>query len=98
MKPYQVSITQAAEEDILTAYHWYEVQKKGLGKRFRDALFRSITSLQTRPLSFQIRYGEIRVSFVPKFPFGIHFHVRENTVLILAVFHSASDPEKWMER
>jgi plasmid stabilization system protein ParE len=98
MKRYQVTITQSAEEDILTTYHWYEDQQKGLGKRFRDELFSSIKSLQLRPLSIQVRYGEIRVSFVKKFPYGIHFHVRENSVLILAVFHCASDPEKWKER
>ncbi len=58
----------------------------------------TVRHIQKNPLKIQIRYEQIRVSFLKKFPYGIHFNVTENIILIIAVFHTAVDPKKWVKR
>lgn len=95
---YTVDISQAAEDDIRYAFLWYEEQKEGLGFDFEDHFSKAIDSIQSNPLKTQVRYADIRVFFLKKFPYGIHFKVNGSTILIAAVFAAKDDPAKWEER
>lgn len=97
---YFVEISEAAEDDIEEAFLWYEDQKNNLGYSFEDHVNKAVDSIQNNPLKTQIRYSNTRVFFLKKFPFGIHFQVNEQEkfILIVAVFHTSRDPEKWTER
>jgi hypothetical protein len=35
---------------------------------------------------------------VHRFPFGIYFRMRGSLLIVLAVFHTRRNPEKWRER
>ena len=97
---YAIDIAKAAEDDIREAFHWYEDQKDNLGSLFEDHINKSIVSIQNNPLKTQIRYGNTRVFFLEKFPYGIHFQANEQemTILIVAVFHHSRDSDKWTDR
>ncbi len=97
---YSIEIADAAEDDIREAFLWYEDQKDNLGSLFEDHVNKAVDSIQSNPLKTQIRYGNTRVFFLKKFPYGIHFHANEQEkfILIVAVFHASRDPEKWTER
>lgn len=95
---YSISIAEAAENDIREAFLWYEDQKKNLGNRFENYVNKAIDGIQNNPLKTQIRYGNTRVFILNKFPYGIHFQVTKNHILIVALFHTSQNPEKWTER
>lgn len=95
---YTISIAEAAEQDLREAFKWYAEKQPQLGQRFRDHISDSIQYIQNHPLKFQIRYGRIRVYFMNVFPYGIHYRVRDNHIIIVAVFHTAQNPEHWRNR
>jgi plasmid stabilization system protein ParE len=95
---YTLHIAEAAEGDIREALLWYEEQMEGLGYNFEKHISKALDSLREKPLKNQIRYGSVRMFFLKKFPYGIHFYVSDNNILIVAVFHTSRDPEKWDER
>jgi plasmid stabilization system protein ParE len=95
---YSISIAEAAENDIREAFLWYEDQKDNLGSTFEDYVNKAVDSIQSNPLKTQVRYGSTRVFFLKKFPYGIHFQINENHILIVAVFHTSKEPEKWQSR
>ena len=95
---YSVEIAEAAEKDVREAFLWYEDQKESLGSRFENYIKKTIDSIQANPLKSQIRHGTTRVLYLDKFPYGIHFQVIENRILIVAVFHTSQDSEKWERR
>lgn len=95
---YSISIAEAAENDIREAFLWYEDQKDNLGSTFKNHVNKAVDSIQSNPLKTQVRYGNTRVFFLRKFPYGIHFQVDKNHILIVAVFHTSKDPEKWTKR
>lgn len=98
--PYSISIAEAAEGDIREAFLWYEDQKDNLGSLFENYVSKAVDSIQSNPLKTQIRYGNTRIFFLKKFPYGIHFRVDEveKSILIVAAFHTSKDSEKWTMR
>lgn len=55
-------------------------------------------TIKLNPLLFQVKYTSVRVAFLHKFPFGIHFIIKDDSVIILAVFHTIFNPSKWLKR
>ena len=97
---YSIEISETAEDDIREAFLWYEDQKDDLGNLFESHVSKVIESIQRNPFKTQIRYGNTRIFFLEKFPYGIHFRVneQEKSILIVAVFHTSRTPEKWTKR
>ena len=85
---YKLSSSKKAEKDIEKAIEWYADINKVLAIRFYNDLIKTKKQIQQNPKAFQIRYSEIRIAFLYKFPFGVHFRIIEDKVfhivLILA--------------
>ncbi len=95
---YSLSISEAAELDIRDVFIWYEDQKDKLGIAFEKQISKTIQTIQKNPLKIQIRYNQTRVAFLNKFPYGVHFNIIDNEIIIVAVFHTSLSPHKWKER
>jgi len=95
---YTVSIAEATEKDLHEAFRWYEEKQILLRRRFESSVSNAIRSIQQNPLQSPKRYKETRVRFLHDFPYGIHYRVHEHHILIIAVFHTARNPERWKSR
>ena len=92
---YIVTIAEAAEGDIREAFLWYEGQQEQLGQRFAEHFEEAVNTLKDFPYKNQVRYGNNRIFFLQTFPFGIHYTITGNNILILGVFHTSLSPDKW---
>jgi hypothetical protein len=94
---YRSIILPVAKADIRNSSIWYEVQQKGLGKKFLLLIRESIHFITANPYIFQLRFDEVRTAIVKKFPFLIHYLIDEDskTVIIIAVFHTSLNPFDW---
>lgn len=95
---YQLLISGDARFDILNAFFWYEEQREGLGFDFELCLEAGFSFIQRDPLTIQIKYESIRIHFIDKFPYGIHYLVDDKIVRVFGVFHTSRNPEDWSER
>ncbi|MDP4269095.1 MAG: type II toxin-antitoxin system RelE/ParE family toxin [Bacteroidota bacterium] len=97
---YRIKIDKDALADIQSATDWYNYQVYGLGTRFQKQVVHQINSLKTRAGHYAIRYANVRCMLIKKFPFMVHYVIREEqaTIIILAVFHTGQDPEIWKNR
>jgi plasmid stabilization system protein ParE len=95
---FSIAIADASEEDLRMAYHWYKEQNEKLANNFEMHFSKGIDSIQKNPFKTQVRYKSIRVFFLKKFPYGIHFKVEDTTILIVAVFHTSMNPRQWKKR
>jgi plasmid stabilization system protein ParE len=97
---YKIIYNPEVKSDIDSAYHWYNKQQPGLGKRFLSHLKNHLRLLENSPESYSPRYDNIRCLPLKKFPFMIHYQVDEPNKLVKveAVFHTSRDPEKWYKR
>jgi toxin ParE1/3/4 len=95
---HQLIITDEARLDILDAFTWYQEQLNGLGNKFMASLDSTLKNVQLAPFSCQMKYNEVRVNYLDKFPFGVHYLLREEQITVIGVFHTSRDPKAWNER
>jgi len=91
-----LTISEAAENDIREAFLWYEEQLPQLGSRFEKHVSLSMETILGNPQKFQVRYGKTHICFLKKFPYGIHFVVNADEILIVSVFHTSRNPIRWV--
>ncbi|MCC8425398.1 type II toxin-antitoxin system RelE/ParE family toxin [Mucilaginibacter sp. UR6-11] len=95
---YQLLISDETRLDILDAFAWYENRRAGLGKDFELCLEAGFNLISRDPSLFQKRYKDLRIYFIDRFPYGIHYLVDENTIKVFGVFHTSRSPTHWKIR
>ena len=94
MPGYAVINKKEAQEDILEAVTWYELQQKGLGIKFLDEFEEIIEYLHRNPFLFPEKYPPIHQVPLKRFPFAVLYSISGRNVFIHAVFHCKRDPKK----
>jgi plasmid stabilization system protein ParE len=97
---FDIQLSKSAKTDLINAIHWYEDKVPGLGNRFKNSIQKGIETLKKNPTIFQFQYDEIRVLFLKKFPFSVHYKVdmSKRIVLIIAFFHTSQNSDLWENR
>ena len=94
---YKVIILPAANKDVKESAAWYELKRKGLGKRFVFDVRKKINRIKKSPLIYATRYDDIKTAVLDVFPFMIHYSINDsdNVIVISAVLHTSRNPEIW---
>lgn len=95
---YKFIFSSEAEKDIEEIIEWYLNLNKALSKRFYKELLNTKTKISRNPFAFQNRYNNIRIVFLSKFPYGIHYEVEGNIVFIYSVFHTSRKDRKFKKK
>jgi plasmid stabilization system protein ParE len=88
----------AALDEILRARSWYEERQPNLGVEFAASVEATIENLLHRPASFPRVHGEKRRALVRRFPYFLIFRIDPGSIVVLAAFHGARDPQGWRSR
>lgn len=92
---YRLIVKPLAENDILESYHWYEQQSVGLGDDFLSELGSTLNLIESNPQQYQVRYKDVHMAKINRFPYCIHYTIEQNTVFIHAVLNTKRNPENW---
>lgn len=95
---YKLISSETTEKDVEKAIQWYIHINKGLAKKFISELRLAIKHIQKNPEAIEIKYNSVRIIFLKKFPYGIHYKIEQNIVYLIAVFHTSENSEKWVNR
>ncbi len=95
---YEIIIRPEAESDLHDAFNWYEERVKGLGANFLLNVEAAIELILRTPEAFTPIYKNTRRALVRKFPFGIHYLLDKNKIIVLAVFHVKRNPKELSKR
>jgi len=98
MKQYKVRLLPSAYDDLKHAREWYRQHNPLLPKRLTQQVNLSVARIRETPFAHAIRYKEVRVVNINVFPYAIHYLLTDNTVVIIAIHHTAISPEKWIDR
>jgi len=96
MKKYKVVILSQAQNDLRDAINHYKKIDILLAKRFLKAIKITVNDLKKMPM-FQIKYDQIRLRIIHKFPYTIHYTVNVDnaTIYIYGIRYASSDPKTW---
>ena len=95
---FRLIIKPLAEKDIEELYTWYNREQEGLGDDFLNELERSLELIASNPNQYQIRYKEVRMTKINRFPICLHHTVEKETVFIHAVLSTSRNPLIWRKR
>jgi plasmid stabilization system protein ParE len=90
---YSLVITAEAEDDITAAADWYDQQRPGLARRFREDVYRLTKGLLDYPRLYQRHRADVRQAPLKRFPYAVHYSERGEQIYILACFYCGRDPD-----
>ena len=94
----KIYFTNEALFDIEAAILWYEEQRIGLSYDFELCLEAGIEEVLRNPEAFQKRYKQVKIKFILRFPYGIHYIFIENEITVIGAFHNSRSPKNWSKR
>lgn len=92
---YRLKFSARATAEVGQAYAWYESQSLGLGSEFEAAFELQLKRLEQVPLMYPAVLPNVRRTLLPRFPYGVFYTVKDDLVHILAVVHTARNPNRW---
>ena len=87
-----------AESELLEAIDWYEARSPGLGSGLLRCVDACYQRLLRQPESYPVVHRETRMATVRRFPYLVLYRVRDESIVVVAVFHARRDPKAWMSR
>lgn len=92
---HKIIIKPGAELDILEALEWYEkVRQDRLVLDFLAKLDDEFNRISKNPEIFQKRYREIKIVFMKRFPYGIHYTLEDEIIYVHAILHMKRKPRE----
>jgi plasmid stabilization system protein ParE len=95
---HKIQFTKEALFDIEDIVLWYEKQRVGLSYDFELCLEAGIDEVLRNPEAFQKRHKQVKIRFISRFPYGIHYVFIENQITVIGVFHTSRSPKNWSKR
>ncbi len=95
---YNLELHEQAEQELWDAMDYYDEKRKQLGQEFAQELRAIMKTVWEHPARFPTVKDNIRKAVVKKFPYIIIFEIQEDTVFVLAIFHTSRNPDSWEGR
>lgn len=77
---------------------FYGARQPGLGRRFLDILEDALHRISRRPQMYPKIESNIHKCRLPRFPYGVIYRTKSETVEILAIMHLRREPGYWRSR
>jgi plasmid stabilization system protein ParE len=88
----------AARADVAGAIAFYNAQEPGLGAEFAAEVRKTIERILQFPNAWTSVSRRVRRCQVNRFPYGVFYSLKNDTVVVIAVLHSHREPRTWQTR
>jgi plasmid stabilization system protein ParE len=93
-----VDFLQPAQAELIDAVTYYNSQSEGLGYEFAAEVKRTLERIIQYPDAWSALSKRTRRCRTSRFPYGIIYQVRKQTILVVAVMHLHKHPDSWHSR
>ena len=93
-----VRFLSPAENEMLEAAAYYEMQVDNLGFNFLDIIETAVSEIAEHPEAWPEIENNIRKRIVRRFPYKILYTIHKSEILIVAVMHQKQRPRYWADR
>jgi plasmid stabilization system protein ParE len=94
----KVEFLAPAHEELLEAIEYYNEQSEGLGFEFAAETQRTIERIVQYPEAWTPLSKRTRRCRMSRFPYGVVYQIKAQTILIVAVMHLRRPPNSWKGR
>ena len=93
-----VRFLDPAEQEMLDAAMYYELQAPGLGSDFLDKIDTAVQEIGENPERCPIIQSKTRRRFIHRFPYALLYRVDPKEVVVQATMHLRRRPNYWLNR
>jgi plasmid stabilization system protein ParE len=93
-----VRFLASARAEIAEAMKYYNREEPGLGDELVEEVHDTIQRILEHPNAWTALSSRTRKCQTRRFPYGIVYQIRENTLLIVSVMHTSRSPNSWKSR
>ena len=94
----KVEFNPLANDELVAAHAYYESRLVGLGDDFVAEVSRGLRTIDAMPNSWQAIRPGTRRFLLDRFPYGLVYQVRDDTIRVMAVAHLRRRPGYWRGR
>ena len=94
----KVKLLSVAEQEFVEAMEYYNGQCQGLGYEFATEISTTLERIVNFPKAWTKISLRVRRCLTNKFPYGVLYQVRGETILVVAIMHMKRDPIHWQKR
>ena len=87
-----------AEAEFDRAVEYYEDCRRGLGIEFAREIYATIDRIIQYPEAWSLMSKNTRRCLVNRFPFGVIYQIKSDSVRIIAVADLRRCPDYWLDR
>ena len=84
---YEIVIRPLAAKQTTLAYEWYEEKLQCLGDEFLSCIDAQLLLILNNPFIYQIKYKNVRIGLIDRFPFGIYYFIDSLKIVVLSILH-----------
>ena len=95
---HRIRFIKEALFDVEDTVIWYEEQRIGLSYDFELCLEAGLDEISRNPNAFQKKYKNVKIRFISRFPYGIHYRFEKDEIIVIGVFHTSRSPKNWSKR
>ncbi len=88
MSKYQILFRIEAYSDLDKIERYYSKVSSSVTNNFFNEFTKTLNFIEQQPDFFQERYKRTKIAFFYKFPYGIHYQVKGNTIIVYRVLHT----------
>lgn len=93
-----IRFLEPARNELDDAFDWYEMEQRGLGRRFLAEIQFALKRITFFPDSCAVIAPGLRRCMTRKFPYMLVYGLEKDTVVIVAVAHMHRTPLYWHGR
>ncbi len=93
-----IRFLEPARAELIDTVNYYNRQRQGLGVEFAEEVRAATDRIIEYPEAWPLIAKRTRRCRTKRFPYGIIYQVRGDTILIVAVLHLRREPRNWKAR
>ena len=94
----RIDFLDPADAEFIEAIAYYNLQSEGLGYEFAAEIKRAIERILQYPNAWAPLSKRTHRCRTNRFPYGLIYQIRSNTILIVAVQNLHQHPDSWKSR
>lgn len=94
----KVEFLSIAEAELTAAVAHYNEESEGLGYEFAAEVKQTLARILRFPDAWSKLSARTRRCRTKRFPYGLVYQVRDESILVVAVMHLRRHPESWHSR
>jgi hypothetical protein len=87
-----------ARAELAEAVSYYNTQSEGLGYDFAAEVRKTLERIVQYPDAWTLLSKRTRRCRTNRFPYGVIYQLRSDTLFVVAIMHLSRNPETWKSR